>query len=118
MARRTKAQAAATAAASAPLVLPTELTIYTVGELHPQWLAWLGQVGPAHDGDAAVEVQAAAVDQIDAAGLQLLLSLQHALAALGRHCHLRDASQVLTDGCAALGLSGWLASHTDCGAAA
>ena len=25
----------------AALQLPQELTIYAVGELHPQWLAWL-----------------------------------------------------------------------------
>jgi ABC-type transporter Mla MlaB component len=115
MARRTKSAAArpAVPAVPAPLVLPAELTIYSVGELHPQWLAWLTQLPPAVDvgADAAattVEVQAAAVDQIDAAGVQLLLSLQHALAALGRSLALRDASRVLQDACAALGLAGWL----------
>ncbi|MDE2080482.1 MAG: STAS domain-containing protein [Burkholderiales bacterium] len=122
MARRTKAQAVPPPAASpAPLVLPAELTIYTVGELHPLWLAWLGQVGrggSAERAEAVVDVQAAAVDQIDAAGVQLLLSLHHALAALGRGCRVRDASAVLSAGCAALGLSDWLARRSMDGAAA
>ncbi len=122
MARRTKAQASTAPEASvAALVLPAELTIYTVGELHPLWLAWLGQVGhkaDATDADAMVEVQAQAVDQVDAAGLQLLLSLDHALAAVGRRCSIRGASAVLTSGCAALGLSDWLTRHSMAGAAA
>lgn len=101
-----------------PLVLPAELTIYTVGELRPAWLDWLGQVPPASDGDAVREVKAAAVDQIDAAGVQLLLSLAQALTTQGRRCEVRDASDVLEAGCAALGLSGWLATHTPPGAAA
>jgi len=113
MVRRSKTKTDTPPAAPFPaLMLPAELTIYTVGELHPQWLAWLGQVTPGTQPDEVAEIQAAAVDQIDAAGVQLLLSLQHALAALGRRCWLRDASAVLAAGCAALGLSDWLAHQT------
>ncbi len=91
-----------------PLVLPPELTIYSVGELHPQWLAWLGQGGAA----VPAEVQGTAVDQVDAAGLQLLLSLQRALAQQGRTLQIQAPSPVLRGGCEALGLSQWLQTQT------
>ena len=94
------------------LVLPVELTIYTVGELHPQWLTWLSQATrPGAEGVA--EVQAGAVDQVDAAGLQLLLSLQCSLSAQGRRHRITGASRALAAGCAGLGLSGWLQSYSE-----
>jgi len=102
MARRSKTSPAPTVAT--PLALPAELTIYTVGALHPQWLAWLGQ-GPA---EVPADLQAAAVEQVDAAGLQLLLSLQRALAQQGRSLHIQTPSAVLRGGCEALGLGEWL----------
>ena len=106
MAKRSKASAALPSAppVGPPLALPAELTIYAVGALHPQWLAWLG------DGPAALpaEVQAAAVEQVDAAGLQLLLSLQRALAERGRSLQIQAPSAVLRGGCEALGLGDWL----------
>jgi len=111
MARKSKT----TPPASAPLVLPAELTIYTVGELQPQWLSWLGAMPVG--GIAQAPVQAAAVDQIDAAGLQLLLSLGHALEALGVRLQLAAASPVLREGCAALGLTDWLLQHSAAAAA-
>jgi ABC-type transporter Mla MlaB component len=105
MARRSKAAADTPPVATPPpLALPAELTIYTVGELHPQWLAWLAQVAAAPHTDPAVDLQAAAVDQVDAAGLQLLVSLQRSLAALGRPCRVTDASASLRAACAGLGL--------------
>jgi len=94
------------------LALPQELTIYTVGELHPQWLVWLGQGAAgspaALTAEAPAEVQAAAVEQVDAAGLQLLLSLQRALAERGRSLQIQAPSAVLRGGCEALGLGDWL----------
>ena len=58
--------------------LPAELTIYVVGELRPAWLALLA----AHSAEASAQLRmdAAAVDQVDAAGVQLLLSLANTLA--------------------------------------
>jgi len=105
---------------AAPLALPAELTIYTVGELHPQWLAWLGQGAAAPHADTAAgaaaevtaELQAAAVEQVDAAGLQLLLSLQRALADRGRSMQIHAPSQGLRGGCEALGLGAWLQAQT------
>jgi ABC-type transporter Mla MlaB component len=98
-----------------PLVLPAELTIYTVAELRPLWLTWLRELPAAADAASVAEVQAAAVDQVDAAGMQLLLSLERALAAVGRRCWLREPSSVLQAGCAALGLSAWMATHVTTG---
>jgi hypothetical protein len=64
--------------------LPAELTIYTVGELHPQWLAWVEQLGAtARDPGDSAPVRADAVDQVDAAGLQLLMALHRSLAGRG-----------------------------------
>lgn len=85
------------------LSLPAELTIYTVGELRPQWLAWLGSLASS---DAPVEaaVDGAAVDQIDAAGVQLLVSLSRSLQAVQRTLCLVNASPLLTQACDALGL--------------
>ncbi len=110
MARRTKAAAASAEAPPAPLALPAELTIYTVGELRPQWLSWLGAL-PA-GGGAVAPVQAAALDQVDAAGLQMLLSLGHALERLGLRLQLQGANDVLQGACETLGLAGWLQGCT------
>ncbi|RVU49025.1 STAS domain-containing protein [Rubrivivax rivuli] len=90
----------------APLRLPAELTIYTVGELHPQWLAWLASSEPV----AAVTGES--VDQVDAAGLQLLLALQRGLADKGHSLALHAPSTALQAACQALGLQGWLAEHS------
>lgn len=97
------------ASASTALVLPAELTIYTVGELHPQWVAWLSETAGA---EGVAQVQAGAVDLVDAAGVQLLLSLQRTLAAMGRRHRITGASRSLVDGCAGLGLSGWLQAQS------
>ncbi len=98
-----------------PLALPAELTIYTVGELHLQWREWLQQAalteGPA-------SVQADAVDEIDGAGLQLLLSLANGLEGRGTPLQLLDPSEALRTGCAALGLVDWLQRRTAQGAPA
>lgn len=116
MARRSKTPAAAPAASPAapPLALPAELTIYTVGGLHPLWLAWLGQCAAVEAGDAAssAEVQAAAVDQVDGAGLQLLLALQRSLSAQGRRLAIAAPSDALSQGCDNLGLGDWLRERT------
>ena len=86
-----------------PLSLPAELTIYTVGELRPQWLTWLHQLG-ADDATVEAPVDGSAVDQIDAAGVQLLVALSRSLAGAQRSLQFISASPVLTDACSALGL--------------
>lgn len=85
------------------LSLPAELTIYTVGELRPQWLAWLASLASS-DAPREAAVDGAAVDQIDAAGVQLLASLSRSLMAAQRSLCLVNASPLLTQACDALGL--------------
>ena len=85
------------------LSLPAELTIYTVGELRPQWLAWLADLEVA---DAPVEarVDGSAVDQVDAAGVQLLVALSRSLSTAQRSLQFVSPSSVLISACEALGL--------------
>jgi anti-anti-sigma regulatory factor len=100
-------------------ILPAELTIYTVGEFKSQCLLWLGET-PA-DGETGSEhwpLDASAVDQIDAAGVQVLVSLSHTLQQQGQPLQLQQPSAMLVDACAALGLSDWLAACTPEGAPA
>ncbi len=68
---------------------------------------WLQQ-GAAN---TPAEVQAAAVEQVDGAGLQLLLSLARAVSESGRALRVRAPSGVLWAGCQALGLGDWLQGH-------
>lgn len=127
------------------LELPAELTIYTVGELRPQWLSWLGEESAAaargdddaslvaaeatidtnggDEGDdrkaSAVEpdevdettclADGAAVDQVDAAGLQLLVALSNLLEREQRTLRVVRASRPLGEACEALGLGALLA---------
>ena len=100
------------------LSLPAELTIYTAGETRAAWLAWLAveQTDAASDGRCTVH--AGAVDQIDAAGVQLLVALSHTLARRQRRLQLLDPSTPLCVACEALGASALLAgSATDPSAA-
>jgi anti-anti-sigma regulatory factor len=92
--------------------LPEELTIYTIGELFPQWLQWL-EVLPMdliHDDPlaSALVVDAHDVAEVDGAGLQMLVALSHALKNRQRHLVLREPSDALLQACAALGLRDWL----------
>lgn len=98
-ARTRGAVPAAMTATPPPLALPHELTIYSVGELRPSWLDRLG----ASSADETLAVDGAAVDEVDAAGVQLLLSLAHALARDRRRLQLLRPSAALTAACTALG---------------
>lgn len=87
------------------LLLPAELSIYTAAELRPQWLAWAGRL-PAQSTLALAD--GALVDQVDGAGLQLLLALQGSLSLRGCTLRLHAPSRALQAACAAIGLNGWL----------
>jgi ABC-type transporter Mla MlaB component len=93
--------------------LPAELTIYTVGELRPRWLSWLAEAhGDGHGAEMSGEafvVDAAAVGEVDAAGMQLLLSLSKSMDREHRVLKLHSASRALAAACAALGASALLA---------
>jgi len=96
--------------------LPSELTIYSVGELFPQFLAQLqdAQIGATtgSEQDEILRVEAASVEEVDAAGVQLLLSVSNALALRGRTLQLVSASGPLSRACTAMGASALLA-HAD-----
>lgn len=98
--------------------LPAEVTIYTVGELRGQCLAWLGEAPAGGDGGEHWPLDTSAVDQIDAAGVQLLVSLAQTLAQQGQPLQLLQPGTALREACTALGLADWLAGHTLEGAAA
>lgn len=93
--------------------LPAELTIYTVGELRSLWLTWLAEARAeattANTHDDTFTVDAAAVGEVDAAGVQLLLSLSKSLDQEHRALKLHAASRPLAAACAALGASALLA---------
>ena len=103
---------------SQPLVLPPELTIYAVGELHPRWSAWLHATREEGLADAVCRVDAAAVDEVDAAGVQLLVSLSHGLARSRLTLQLDDPSDPLARACEALGVGYLLAPARDRGVCA
>jgi len=90
---------------SAAFDLPAELNIYGALETRDALLAWLAANAGADDQPLAVN--AAAVAEVDGAGLQLLTALTR----LDRPWHLVDPSAALTQACATLGLSQWLAQH-------
>lgn len=94
--------------------LPAELTIYAVGELQPTLARWVG----AARGSADFRLDGAAVDQVDAAGVQLLVAFSHALCRKHRRLQLVNASTPLAAACRVLGLPSLLAGHDTPGAAA
>ena len=90
--------------------LPAELSIYTAAETRAAWLAWLAADDAASGrSDAAALVDASAVDVVDGAGVQLLISLRRTLHDRGIALALSAPSRVLQDGCAALGAEALLA---------
>lgn len=91
------------------IALPAELTIYTAAELRTQWLEWVAALDPADAGDALVD--AAAVDQVDAAGVQLLAALVRSIAATGLGWRLDAPSDALRAACTTLGLERLLAGQ-------
>lgn len=91
---------------NSPLALPAELTIYSVAELRRQLLAHMD--AHAYADDEACRLDAGAIEQVDAAGVQLLVSLARTLAALGRTLQLGHASPALVAACESLGLSAHL----------
>ena len=94
------------------LTLPPELCILTVGALMPDWLAWLDHHAAHADGSPCqADIDASSVDEVDSAGLQLLVSLGNALEARGWTLRLHDVSDPLAQGCAQLGLGAWLSAH-------
>ncbi|QTN23620.1 STAS domain-containing protein [Rhizobacter sp. AJA081-3] len=95
------------------LALPAELTIYTVGETRPQWLAWL-----TADDAETLRADASGVTEVDAAGVQLLVALARALQAQQRSLLIERPSPALRGACERLGLTGLLEAERTAGAGA
>lgn len=82
--------------------LPAELNIYSALATREALLTWVvEQTKQAHD---TLEVSAAAVAEIDGAGLQLLASLSN----LDQKLLLVEPSSALLEACRTLGLGAWL----------
>ena len=91
-----------------PLSLPAELTIYSVGELLPRLRAHLAE--RADQGALEyLRIEADAVEEIDAAGVQLLLALANTLTGYRCVLQLVSPSAPLVRACAGLGASALLA---------
>ena len=90
------------------LSLPAELTIYTAAETRAAWLAWLAAETADPAGVGPCRADAQAVDEVDAAGGQLVLSLANTLLLQQRVLQLINASEPLRQACAALGASALL----------
>lgn len=85
------------------LRLPAELTIYTAAETRSAWLGWLA--GEAGLDEPLCTVDASGCDEVDAAGLQLLVALAHSLARRQRRLQLLQPTAVLRAACDELGLA-------------
>jgi anti-anti-sigma regulatory factor len=88
--------------------LPAELTVFTAAETRDALLATLAR---ATDADAPLSVDAAAVIDVDGAGVQLLVSLSRLCERDGRAWQLDAPSEALVAACRTLGLSVWLSRH-------
>lgn len=82
---------------STTLALPDELTIYSVAETAVAWRTHLDDSGEA------LVLDAAGLAEVDAAGVQLLVSLANALQQRGRALVLKAPPELLTVACTRLG---------------
>jgi len=95
-----------------PTPLPEELSIFCAAELQ----ALLRQLLADHAADPqapdTLVLDAARVAEVDAAGMQLLLSLSNSLLRDGRQLQIVEASPTLRQACQRLGAGWLLASDT------
>ena len=94
--------------------LPSELTIYTVAEVHQHFMQLVNSRSQSSTADEQKDMvfKASAVAEVDAAGLQLLLSLSRYLAARDEHLVLSEPSECLIKACNMLRLQHLLAEQT------
>ncbi len=102
--------------------LPGEMTIYAVGPTRALFQGWVtklpkGRRAAALDG-SALSVDSSGVNEVDAAGVQLLMSLSRSLAARKRTLQLANPSRPLKAALETLGVSGMLAPAPADGASA
>jgi anti-anti-sigma regulatory factor len=89
------------------LALPAELCIHGAAALHGQMRAALGAACAAQSPDA-LHLSGADVEEVDTAGLQLLVALAHAARERAVALRLHDASEPLKRAIAAFGLEAFL----------
>lgn len=96
--------------------LPGELTIYAVGQARSLFQGWVAKLPKGRRATALegtpLAVDGASVNEVDAAGAQMLLSLSRSLAARRRTLRLEHPSQPLQLACETLGLTALLAPAT------
>ncbi len=86
----------------APYTLPAEMTVYTVAELRGPLLAWAGARALS---EAEVWLlDAAGVEEVDTAGVQLLLALARSAELAAAALRLQHPSPALLAACQALGV--------------
>jgi anti-anti-sigma regulatory factor len=88
------------------LVLPVELTIYTASATRADWLAWLGS--PDLDRKSTIRIDAAPVEDVDGAGVQLFGALLRSLLEQAVAWQVVAPSAALLEACRALGCPEWL----------
>lgn len=102
-----------------PTPLPEELSIFCAAELQALLRQLLADTATDPQAPDTLVLDAAQVAEVDAAGVQLLLSLSNSLLRDGRQLQIVEASQTLRQACQRLG-AGWLlapatqASDTAC----
>lgn len=92
------------------LVLPAELTIYTASATRADWLAWLDS--PDLDRKSMVHIDAASVEDVDGAGVQLLGALLRSLLEQALAWQVLAPSAALLEACRVLGCPEWLTDNS------
>lgn len=88
--------------------LPSELTIYTAESTRQALLSWLQARSPqANNPISTISLPAAQVEEVDSAGLQVLVALANTLAEQGQALELLQPSARLRAGLSDLGATGW-----------
>lgn len=91
-------------------LLPSDLTIYNVAELHKQWLSLVDKVPSVRASTRTRDcrMDGSSVTEVDAAGVQMLLALANSLSRKNRTLRLVKSSERLMEACKALGVAALL----------
>jgi anti-anti-sigma regulatory factor len=93
--------------------LPAELTIYQVAACAEQALHWLVDQDASAPAATTMRLRGDAVEDIDSAGVQLLLSLERSLERRGRRLDLRAPSPALRQALECFGVADLLADEPE-----
>ncbi len=88
--------------------LPPEFTIYSLANLHKSWMASLPKAARGRRASAkatgSCQIDGSAVTDVDAAAVQMLVSLSHALTVRHRTLSVTNPSRPLVKACDTLGV--------------